>query len=75
MPTAIPPKLKIKPIAAMANETQKTMFTQEVVQLRPSKVPDSNCMPKKMANAQLIRALNKEIDVFMVMYKNSFLVG
>jgi len=75
LPTAIPPKLKIKPIAAMANDTQKTMFTQDVVQLRPSKVPDNNCVPKKMANAQLIRALNKDIVVFSVMFKNSIVIG
>ncbi len=47
------------------------MFTQEVVQLRPSKVPDNNCVPKKMANAQLIRAVVKDIVVFSVMCNNS----
>ena len=66
LPIEIPPKLKISPIAAIANDTQKSRGTQEVWQLRPSKVPDSNCVPKKMARAQLIRALRTEIVVFSV---------
>ena len=67
MPIETPPKLKINPITAIANDTQNTIFTQEVVQLRPSKVPDNNCVPKKMANAQLIIALRNEMVVFSVM--------
>jgi hypothetical protein len=72
LPIEIPPKLKISPITEIANDTQKTIFTHEVWQLRPSKVPDNNCVPKKIANAQLMRALKKDIDVFSVMRKSSF---
>lgn len=65
-PIEMPPMLKTSPSAAMANETQKVIFTQEVVQVRSSKVPDSNCVPRKMANAQLMMAQSKEIMVFSV---------
>ncbi len=65
----IPPKLKITPITAIANDAQNTIFTQEVVQLRPSKVPDNNCVPKKMAKAQLMSAHKKDMDVFSVIIK------
>ncbi len=66
LPIDTPPKLKINPITAIANDTQNTMFTQEVWQLRPSKVPDNNCVPRKIANAQLIIALRSEMVVFSV---------
>lgn len=46
------------------------MFTQEVVQLRPSKVPDSNCVPRKIANAQLMMAQSNEMVVFSVIAVN-----
>ena len=58
--------LKMSPSAAMAKETQKIIFTQEVVQVRSSKVPDSNCVPRKMANAQLMMAHSSEMVVFSV---------
>ncbi len=69
LPIEIPPKLKITPIAAIANEAQNTIFTHEVWQLRPSNVPDNSCMPKKMANAQLTSALKSDIDVLSVIFK------
>lgn len=74
LPIVIPPKLKITPITAIANDTQNTIFTHEVWQLRPSKVPDSNCIPKKMAKAQLMIALSTEIDVFRVIFSGPVLI-
>jgi len=70
----MPPTLKIRPSTAMASDTQNTMFTQEVVQLRPSKVPDSNCVPRKIANAQLIIAQRNEVVVFSVIAVNLALI-
>ena len=63
--------LKIKPMIAIANEIQNTVWTHKVWQVRSSKVPDSSCVPKKIASAQLIKAQRREIVVFSAMTENS----
>ncbi len=53
-------------MTAIANDIQNNTFTQVVWHVRPSNVPDNNCVTKKIANTQLIKALKKEIDEFNV---------
>lgn len=66
LPTEILPTLKINPIIAIANDIQNNMFTQVVWHVRPSKVPDNNCVPKNIAKAQPIKALKNDMEVFSV---------